>query len=272
MGHLASARPASRAGAGRRVLISSATGWARTDLSYSLLRPPRTRAGARPRPRPERAESRLLAGRGDDRLAGSAGSRWRAAASDSRRGRPGRAPPGGVRENLHHRRLPATRRPGRRDGHPARTCPPTPWSQTVQATSRSGRTASSVPAHPRSSHRRAARWATGCPRRSPGSSCTPSGCRRVAGDGDFLMTGQELATAVQQGAAILVLVVNNGMYGTIRMHQERRFPGAGLRHGSRQSRFRGAGAIVRRSWRASSTDRRVRRRRSSAARAAGCRR
>ena len=47
----------------------------------------------------------------------------------------------------------------------------------------------------------------------------------VAGDGDFLMTGQELATAVQEDLAILVLVVNNGMYGTIRMHQERHYPG-----------------------------------------------
>ena len=47
----------------------------------------------------------------------------------------------------------------------------------------------------------------------------------MAGDGDFLMTGQELATAVQHGAAIVVLVVNNGMYGTIRMHQERHYPG-----------------------------------------------
>jgi len=45
------------------------------------------------------------------------------------------------------------------------------------------------------------------------------------GDGDFLMTGQELATAVQYGAAILVLVFDNQMYGTIRMHQEREFPG-----------------------------------------------
>jgi len=45
------------------------------------------------------------------------------------------------------------------------------------------------------------------------------------GDGDFLMTGQELATAVQYGAAVLVLVFNNQMYGTIRMHQEREFPG-----------------------------------------------
>jgi acetolactate synthase I/II/III large subunit len=46
-----------------------------------------------------------------------------------------------------------------------------------------------------------------------------------AGDGDFLMSGQELATAVQYELPILVLVVNNGMYGTIRMHQERQFPG-----------------------------------------------
>jgi acetolactate synthase-1/2/3 large subunit len=45
----------------------------------------------------------------------------------------------------------------------------------------------------------------------------------VSGDGDFLMSGQELATAVQFGAAIVVLVVNNGMLGTIRMHQERQF-------------------------------------------------
>jgi acetolactate synthase I/II/III large subunit len=47
----------------------------------------------------------------------------------------------------------------------------------------------------------------------------------IAGDGDFLMSGQELATAVQYGAPIVVLVVNNGMLGTIRMHQERHHPG-----------------------------------------------
>jgi acetolactate synthase-1/2/3 large subunit len=45
-----------------------------------------------------------------------------------------------------------------------------------------------------------------------------------AGDGDFLMTGQELATAVQYQAAPIIVVFNNGMYGTIRMHQEREFP------------------------------------------------
>jgi acetolactate synthase I/II/III large subunit len=46
----------------------------------------------------------------------------------------------------------------------------------------------------------------------------------VAGDGDFLMNGQELATAVQYGCDILVIVVDNGGYGTIRMHQEREYP------------------------------------------------
>jgi len=46
----------------------------------------------------------------------------------------------------------------------------------------------------------------------------------VAGDGDFLMNGQELATAVQHGAELLVILVDNAGYGTIRMHQEREYP------------------------------------------------
>jgi acetolactate synthase-1/2/3 large subunit len=46
----------------------------------------------------------------------------------------------------------------------------------------------------------------------------------VAGDGDFLMNGQELATAAQHGADLLVMLVDNGSYGTIRMHQERDYP------------------------------------------------
>jgi acetolactate synthase-1/2/3 large subunit len=46
----------------------------------------------------------------------------------------------------------------------------------------------------------------------------------VAGDGDFLMNGQELATAAQYGADLLVILVDNGAYGTIRMHQERDYP------------------------------------------------
>ena len=46
-----------------------------------------------------------------------------------------------------------------------------------------------------------------------------------AGDGCFLMYPQEIGTALQYGANLVVLVVNNGIYGTIRMHQEKRFPG-----------------------------------------------
>jgi acetolactate synthase-1/2/3 large subunit len=45
------------------------------------------------------------------------------------------------------------------------------------------------------------------------------------GDGDFLMTGQEFATAVQHELPIIAMVVDNGIYGTIRMHQERHYPG-----------------------------------------------
>lgn len=47
----------------------------------------------------------------------------------------------------------------------------------------------------------------------------------VSGDGCFLMTGQELATAVHHKLGVLFIVVNNGIYGTIRMHQERDYPG-----------------------------------------------
>ncbi len=54
----------------------------------------------------------------------------------------------------------------------------------------------------------------------------------IAGDGDFLMNGQELATAVQYGAKTIIVLLNNSMYGTIRMHQEREYPehisGSGL--------------------------------------------
>ncbi len=46
----------------------------------------------------------------------------------------------------------------------------------------------------------------------------------LAGDGDFMMNGQELATAVQYGANLLVLVIDNGSFGTIRLHQEREYP------------------------------------------------
>ena len=45
------------------------------------------------------------------------------------------------------------------------------------------------------------------------------------GDGDFQMSGQELATAMQYDAKVIFIVVNNGIYGTIRMHQEKYYPG-----------------------------------------------
>ncbi len=46
----------------------------------------------------------------------------------------------------------------------------------------------------------------------------------IAGDGDFLMTGQEFATAVQYNLPIIVVISDNGIYGTIVMHQEREYP------------------------------------------------
>jgi acetolactate synthase-1/2/3 large subunit len=46
-----------------------------------------------------------------------------------------------------------------------------------------------------------------------------------AGDGEYLMNGQELATAVQYKAGVVIIVFNNQMFGTIRMHQEREYPG-----------------------------------------------
>jgi acetolactate synthase-1/2/3 large subunit len=47
----------------------------------------------------------------------------------------------------------------------------------------------------------------------------------IAGDGDFLMTGQDFATAVQYQLPVIVVLSDNGLYGTIRMHQEREYPG-----------------------------------------------
>jgi acetolactate synthase-1/2/3 large subunit len=47
----------------------------------------------------------------------------------------------------------------------------------------------------------------------------------ISGDGDFLMNGQEFATAVQYNLPFTTIIADNGMYGTIRMHQEREYPG-----------------------------------------------
>ena len=59
----------------------------------------------------------------------------------------------------------------------------------------------------------------------------------IAGDGDFLMNGQELATACQHGAKSIVVLLNNAMYGTIRMHQEREFPTRSLGSHLQNPRF-----------------------------------
>ena len=79
-----------------------------------------------------------------------------------------------------------------------------------------------------------------------------------SGDGCFLMNGQEIATAIQYGAAPIFFVVNNGMYGTIRMHQEREYPGRVSGTGAHQSGFRGARARLRPAWRDLRAHRRVR--------------
>lgn len=61
-----------------------------------------------------------------------------------------------------------------------------------------------------------------CHRGQAGLPGAPVVC--FAGDGCFLMSGQELVPAVQYGLKILFLVINNGRYGTLRMHQEREYP------------------------------------------------
>ena len=65
----------------------------------------------------------------------------------------------------------------------------------------------------------------------------------VAGDGDFLMTGQDFATAVQYGLPIIVIVSDNGLYGTIRMHQERDYPGRVVATEIRNPDFAGYGQV-----------------------------
>ena len=54
--------------------------------------------------------------------------------------------------------------------------------------------------------------------------CPDQSVVSFVGDGGFMMTGQELATALQHGATPIILIFNNSMYGTIRMHQEREYP------------------------------------------------
>ena len=65
----------------------------------------------------------------------------------------------------------------------------------------------------------------------------------IAGDGDFLMTGQEFATAVQYNVPIITVIADNGMYGTIRMHQERDYPGRVVATALRNPDFAGYATV-----------------------------
>ena len=119
-------------------------------------------------------------------------------------------------------------RAGRRDhvrAAPARSR--TRSSPPAPAISPSGSAASCASAaSSSSSDRPPARWALALPAAIAAARVYPE--RTVvcfAGDGDFLMNGQEFATAVQYGLPIVVVLIDNGIYGTIRMHQEREFPG-----------------------------------------------
>ena len=108
-----------------------------------------------------------------------------------------------------------------------KTCRPTRSSRKAPAISPAGSIAFIACANSAGwSGRRRAPWAMVCRQHWQ--------CRRFipivlsfafAGDGDFLMTGQDFATAVQYELPVIVLVADNGIYGTIRMHQERDYPG-----------------------------------------------
>ena len=131
---------------------------------------------------------------------------------------------------------------------------------TARATMRHGCIGSiAIAASGRSSRRIRARWATAFRPRSQRSSCIPSGSSsRGTATAAIQMNGQELATAVQYRLAIVFVVIDNAMYGTIRMHQERTYPGARVGHVARESGFRGARARLRRARRDSRSHRGIR--------------
>ena len=199
--------------------------------SYTLFGIPCAAPGAGPRPRRCRRDRPRLSSaprhRRDPagllRRAGGPAAAQRDCAGAARRApRARRSSPG-----------PASRRPIPARCSSARSCwrcassRPTPPSPTAPAISPSGRAASCASAASTSSSGPPrARWASACRRRSPPSAPIPQRIAiAFAGDGDFLMNGQEFATAVQYDLPVVVVVVDNGMYGTIRMHQEREYPG-----------------------------------------------
>ncbi len=236
-------RPAARVGA--RLGESTTSGYTLVDVPV-----PRQDLRARAR-RPRGARPRLRAGARRSARRGPRSSpplRAGPPVAGADLGRRDRRGARGVR-GLAGADGPARRREPRRRssrGWP-RPCRTTPSSPTAPATTPSGCTASTATgASARSSGRRPARWATGCPAAVAAKAVHPD--RTVvafAGDGCFLMAASELATAVQHELPIVVVVVDNGMYGTIRMHQERALPRARRRHRPRQPGLRRAGPGLR---------------------------
>ncbi len=86
-------------------------------------------------------------------------------------------------------------------------------------------------------HRPPARWATASRRRCREADVSRPRRGRLGRRRRLLMNGQEFATAIQYDAPIVVVILNNGIYGTIRMHQERDYPGrvSGTRPSTRTS-------------------------------------
>ncbi len=148
--------------------------------------------------------------------------------------------PAGARPHARHRgRL---RAPARGAARRTRSSPTGP-ATTRSGCSGSSSSAGSAPSSPPGT----GRWGTGCPAGLAAAALHPDRTVvTVAGDGCFLMSGNELATAVQFGLNVIVIVVNNGMLGTIRMHQERAFPGHVIAHRAPQPRLRRLRGLVRR--------------------------
>ena len=210
-----------------------------TTGGYELLDAAEGAPAARPHPRRRRGARPRLRARPRDQLvdgvrgAGAGDARARRRRSAGRRGPPRRTPT---------TRPTSCRRRSRRSTWPrsfaasTATFPPTRSSPTAPATS---------PAGCSRFHRYAGLRHAGRTQLAPTSGAMGYGVPaavaaallephrtvvNLAGDGDFLMNGQELATAIAHGAGqgagkLVSIVVDNGSYGTIRMHQEREYPG-----------------------------------------------
>ena len=198
----------------------------RPRLSRSRGDRPRLPPRARHRRRPQRLR-RAAAATGAG--AGPPGTAGRSRAARAARGSSGRCrTTRGAQSRPGHARAGEAAAAGR-DLHLA-----------TPAISRPGRRASSTsPRTSASSARPTARWATAC-RPAIGAKIAFPGPQVVGfvGDGGFLMTGQEIATAFHHGVAPIVLVFNNQMYGTIRMYQERDLSRPRLRDRADQPGFR----------------------------------